>query len=803
MRSGRWLSVGLFLVTFATLLVEILDARLLSVLTWYHLSFLAVSLAMLGMAAGAVRVFLAAPDPAAAAAQLPRATLALAGWIVAAHVLILCMPIATLNTFSVMELVSVACVTTVLAVPFYFSGIAVTIALTRLGGSIGRLYAADLTGAALGCLSVVPLLDSSRFNVSSLMLLAAAAAAVGSGCFSRFRGGRRWGSTALASALVALAIVNGSRVGGLEVVYPKNRQFWGAEKTIDAARWNSHSYVMLQHPVQEKVFMWGPGLQTPDLETTQSWMTIDGEAGTTITKWDGNPANLSWVSHDVTALPYHLRRGAAAVIGVGGGRDVLSAIWGGNRPIVAIDVNSAVLQFLTGPRRTFAHIADYPGVRLVHDDARSFLTRTPDRFDVIQMSLIDTWAATGAGAFTLTENGLYTVEAWSMFLHRLNPGGVFSVSRWFSPQNVSETNRLVALGTAALIRNGVRRPLQHLLLLSRGGTATLEVSTAPFTEADDRTVTSLAAREGFVIEVSPWTGGRTKLLGAIARSTTPAELRAATADPIFDYTAPTDERPFFFNMLKPASFTRIYALPHGGVIWGNIRATATLILLLLIAAVMVAAVIVCPLLAGGRPAMPRSAFAAALVYFGSIGLAFMLVQIALLQRFSVYLGHPMYTLSITLFSMILFAGVGSYLSDVVKRRAGRTPAWLPVATAAAILLAMAIVPSVTAHTLRFGLTVRAAVVVAIMAPLSVLLGFFFPIGLTLVARVCPSANAWMWGINGACGVLGSIVAVAVSMWVGISANLVAAAVLYLALLIPLRSLARAGAGAAIAETLAR
>ena len=137
------------------------------------------------------------------------------------------------------------------------------------------------------------------------------------------------------------------------------------------------------------------------------------------------------------------------------------------------------------------------------------------------------------------------------------------------------------------------------------------------------------------------------------------KLTAATADPRLDFSPPTDDRPFFFNMLKPAAFARAQAMPAEGMVRGNIYATTTLVVLFLITSGLVLLMIVCPLVAHGRPTMPGRAFAAALVYFAGIGLGFMLVQMAVLQRFSIYLGHPTYTLSITLFSMILFAGLGS------------------------------------------------------------------------------------------------------------------------------------------------
>ena len=800
MPQRRWLYAGLFASTFATLLLEILDARLLSGLTWYHLSFLAVSLAMLGMAAGAVRVFLARDlrDPHEAMRRLPALTEQFALSTVASHLIVLCIPIPALNRFSVMEVTAIAAMTTVLALPFFFSGMVVTIALTRSGGAIGKLYAWDLAGAAAACIAVVPLLDSGRFNVTSLTIGAAAAAAAAAFCFSRLEPGPRFRPALLAGACIALALWNGSSAERLEVAFPKNRQFWMATPTFEATRWNSHSFVILQRPVQEHVFLWGAGKRTPNRPATLAWMAIDGEAGTPITQWDGNLSSIDWVQHDVTSLPYHLRRGSAAVIGTGGGRDILSALWGRNAPIVGIDVNGAVIEFLAGKHRTFANIAPHRDVTLVHDDARAYLTRTASRFDVIQMSLIDTWAATGAGAFTLSENGLYTVDGWKVFLSRLQPTGVFSVSRWFSPNNVSETHRLLSLAVASLLELDVRKPVDHLLLVTRDRTATLLTSPTPFTAADEEVVRRLAEAEGFTIQTSPWTGGSSPRIDKIARSTSVAELELATADPDFDYSPPTDERPFFFNMLKPRSFASVYTLPRGGVMWGNIRATATLVLLFGISLALVVAIIIWPLMTAGRPAMPTGVFTWTVFYFCGIGIGFMLVQIALLQRFSVFLGHPAYTFSVTLFSMILFAGIGSYLSDTLAPRTKRLEMVLPAAT---VLVIVATALAAGPATRAFGgatLATRVAVVITFLAPVATLLGFFFPTGLRAVGAVSPAATAWMWGVNGACGVLGSVVAVGISMWVGIQANLFTAAVIYGALLVPL-SVLKGARNAVLAE----
>ena len=804
----RWLSIGLFLLTLSTLLLETLNARLLSVLTWYHLSFLAVSLAMLGMAAGAVFVFRRPGRFSAerAPAELARVTLWFACAIPVSHVVNLTVPFLPIATGSVMEVLSIGVSTASLAVPFVLSGIAVTTALTRCGGPIGRLYAWDLAGAAAGCALVVPLLD--RTNISSAVLVAGAAAAFAAVALSRHAGQRpRRAAWLVAAGLTAAALANAilPARSALQIVYPKNRQLWVTNTLNDVTRWNSHSYVLVQRPAVEPSFMWGPGRGADQFRSRIAWLAIDGEAGTPITEWNGDPATLEWVTYDVTTVPYAIRQhGDVAIIGVGGGRDILSAIRGGSRSILGIDVNGIMIDLLQGSHRAFARIADRPEVTLVHDDGRAHLTRSARQFDVIQMSLVDTWAATGAGAFTLSENGLYTREAWRVFLDRLAPGGVLSVSRWFNPDNTSETNRLVGLGVAALLDRGVARPAEHIVLMVSGRVATLMVSSAPFTAEDRTRLEALAAERDFRMVVAPWRPPSDTLLGRISNSTSTPELNTATAHSLYDYSPPTDGRPYYFNMLRPRALLDPAQVSRYGALGGNLQATLLLLTLMAICTLFVLVIIVWPLAISGRPPVAWRRFSMAMGYFAAIGFGYMLVQIGLLQRFAVYIGHPTYTLAIVLFSMLLFTGAGAFLSARVSVGGSRAT-WVPVGIAATLTSTAMLLPTTLAATVASGLVVRTLVAIAFAGPVAVLLGMCFPIGVRLLEQNEPASprerehdladrttggavTAWAWGVNGAFGVLASIVAVAVSMWAGIDVNFWIAAAIYLALVVPLKVL---------------
>lgn len=793
-----WLYAGLFLVTMATLMLEVLDTRLLSVLTWYHLSFVAISVAMLGMASGAVLVFLGgatfAPDRAARV--LPLATLAFAVTLAVSHVANLAIPIPGVSGASAREIAALAVATLVLAIPFVLSGIVVTVALTRTNAPIGVLYGADLVGAATGCLAIVWLLE--RTDITSSAFTAAALAGLGGLCFARYAGRAVAIAGIVTVALTGAVAANLTATDPLGIIYPKDQRLWFRQNIIEYSRWNAHSNVTVNRPAPTHVFFWGAAANAPSTPATIAYAAIDGAAGTAITEWNGDPAWLDWTRYDVTSVPYHLRNGRVGIIGVGGGRDVLTAIAFRNTPITGIEINAALLDAIRERYRDFARVATYPGVTLVHDEARSYLTRTPERFDVLQMSLIDTWAATGAGAFTLTENGLYTREGWQVFLRTLTPAGVFSVSRWFDPGNVTETTRLVSLGVASLLDFGVTSPRANLLLVTRDRVATLLVSPSAFTEEDRRRIEALRETYGFDIAVAPWQQGAPTALARIAAAASLNALADATRDPHFDYSAPTDRRPFFFNMLKPrAAFLPKNAGATGdGVVSGNLVATRTLTALGLITAALVLGIVFWPLAQSGRPSLPRGVFGPALAYFALIGFGFLFVQIPFLQRFSVYLGHPTYTFSIILFLMILAAGLGSFASERIALGQRRRLMAVPIAIAAVAAIEVAVLQPVLTSTVAWPLAGRSAVVVLFVAPIAFLMGHCFPLGARLLGRHSDQVAAWMWGVNGACGVMASILAVMTSMWLAIDAGLLLAAALYLLLLLPMRALATAAPAAA-------
>ncbi|MBN1656703.1 MAG: hypothetical protein JXA30_23220 [Deltaproteobacteria bacterium] len=785
---------GLFLTTLATLTIEILNTRLLSVITWYHLSFFAVSTAMFGMAAGAIHVYLGGAkfQDANARRALARYGTLFTLSIPIGHIVTLIIPIQT--EITAVNLSALTATTVAIAVPFFASGVLVAIALTRIEGSSGLIYAVDLIGAALGSLVFIPLINET--DISSVALFTSAIAAAGTMCFHLYSKTGRWrGVLALALFLCVAAYLNGLSRSGLRVAYQKGMALPPVLiPKVAAEYWTLHGQVAVREPAVGPLQYWAKGEGAPDFQVSGMSMTIDGYAGTGMTEWNGDTNLLGWIGYDVTAIGYHIRKnGDAAIIGVGGGRDLLTALWAESRSVVGIEINKAFIHILTGPQRFYASIATHPSVTLVHDEARSYLTRVKQKYDILQMSLIDTWAATGAGAFTLSENGLYTVDGWRVFLNRLKPRGIFSVSRWYSPSMASETSRLISLATAALLDRGVSHPIEHMALVTRGPIASLLLSIDPLDETDIRKLRSVSRRMGFDILLMPGEPSKEPLLAAIAASSSRTELDELVENQPYDYTPPTDQKPYFFNILKPASLFTVMATEKSmGVVGeGNLMATRILLVLWFVSAILVAAVILGPLVKAGLPSLDRASFSYAVAYFAAIGLGFMWVQIPLMQRFSIYLGHPTYAVSVILFSMILAAGLGSLTSDRIDVE--HQTRWLIIipTTIAVILLALTLsLQKVFDLTIQQGLATRCLVVVTMVGVPAFFMGFCFPMGLRIVRRLADDALPWMWGVNGACSVLASVTAVAISMWSGINNNLFLAVAAYLVLIVPALKLAK-------------
>jgi hypothetical protein len=778
--KNRSLYAGTFLIAFTTLAVEITFSRLLSVIAYYHMAFFAVSTAMLGMTAGALTLYFK-PDlvtPLNFRNNLGKMGVVYALSIPLSVLMICLLPFS--GDLSLMKCLALFAITIACSLPFYFSGILITGLLTRTGLPVNKVYSSDLVGAAFGCLFVIWGLDV--FDAPVLIIFTGAIAVVaatllgGGDFFKRHR-------IKILSLLVLLLVgssINFFTHNGIRPIIVKGK----VEETnnYEYEKWNSYSRVVVFPESFERPQMNGGSPVAPaDQLVHQYKMTIDGDAATVVRRFS-SLEDIGHLKYDIVNMAWYLRPGGSAcVIGVGGGKDIQAAILFGSKKITGVDVNPIFIRLLQSKFRSFAGVADRDGVKLVNDEARSYLSGIRDSFDLVQMSLVDTWASTGAGAFSLSENSLYTVEAWQVFISRLSNHGLFTVSRWYNPANLGEAGRIVSLACSSLFRAGVANPREHLALISVNNIATLILSKRPFSPEEITTLRNVADSLKYQATILPDVLPENQLLRQMLSASSTDALEQVSKRQSLNFEAPTDENPYFFNMLKINHLGSVNQFREG-VVKGNLSATVTLMVLMGCLSILTLLTVALPLFIRKgvvvRSGPARAMFRAGAFYFSLIGAGFMLVEIGLIQKLSVFLGHPVYALGILLFTMILSSGIGSFFSTRIVA--------YPLVAAIGILLVKFFVDGLLAGMINAALFYKIIVSIAVIFPLGFTLGLFFPSGMQLVKSGPSADTAWFWALNGIFGVLCSSLAVFISIFAGIAFNFYLAAICYvsLALVVP-------------------
>ena len=649
-KPTKFTYAGLFFTTLSLLQLELFLTRIFSVTMWYHFAFMAISLAMFGLAAGAVLVEVLKK-------REPHATLANTALLFAASSAICFTVQLYIPADPETQLLWTVLAFTLIAIPFVFAGVVVCVALTRFPAFTGKLYAADLAGSAVGCVLTIPILN--YIHAPSAVILNAGIAALAAAFFAlSVRGNLRWIAAAGCVALTGIALINQTAATRkIDIQWLKGGKNWhdGLYE-----KWNALSRVYVRKTGSEP-FGWGmsPAYKT-DRKLDQLYLNIDSGAATVITKFDGDLSTVDHLRYDVTALAHYLRsQTSVLVIGVGGGRDILTALVFGQRHVTGVEINPDILDVLT---RKFAdysgQLQNNPAITLVHDEARSYVARSPEQFGIIQASLIDTWAATSAGAYVLTENGLYTKEAWLTFLNHLTPDGILTMSRWYYEAQPAETLRLTALATTSLIEMGVSDPRKHIIIIrkrdnSEAGqysVATILVSKRPFTDAEVDRISWISKAMEFVPVLTPTFAERPEFEAVATRD----KYQELIASYPLNIEAPTDDTPFFFHMLRARDLLK--ASTYQGMNQINLKAVRVLGTLLGIVTALSAIAILAPL--GLKRRVRKAQSVRLMIYFAAIGLAFMMVEIGQLERLIVFLGHPIYGLTVVLFVLLLASSLG-------------------------------------------------------------------------------------------------------------------------------------------------
>jgi hypothetical protein len=794
---AQLLAIGL--ISAAVLAFEVLLMRLYAIVGWHHFAYMMISIALLGFGASgtALVVFggrLARRFPAGFAGCAALFGLA----SVASVALALRLPFNPLAiVWEPGQLLWLGLGYAALLPPFFFAATALGLAFTRFPQAIGRLYACDLVGAGLGALGVVGLLFvlTPEATLRAIAALGLAAAALALWAPGRAPPPATLG-LAVSAVLMALWLPP-----GWTALRPAISEYKGLPMALsapDARIVDERSSPLGLIDVVESPtipFRHAPGLSLNNRiePPEQRGVFTDADALSAITRFDGDTVALGYLDYTTAAAPYHLLPAPKTLIlGAGAGEQVLLAILHRAPEIDAVELNPQIVALIRENYAAFAGgIYGRPEVEVRVDEARRAVRRSDERYDLIQIPLLYSFGAAAAGTQSLHENYTYTVEAITDYLAALEPGGILSVTLWLElPPR--DGVKLFATAVEALTRLRVADPGARLAMIRSWSSVTLLVKHGAFEARDIAALRGFATARSFDIAWAPGLDpAETNRFNILER---PYLYEAATAllgpDPrtfLEDYkfaVAPaTDDRPYFFDFFKWRFLPELLRLgPQGAAAlldMGYLILFATLVQ----AAALSAALILAPLALRRRRlggAVPRARVAG---YFLALGLGFLFLEIAFIQRCILFLGHPLYAVAVVLAGFLVFAGVGSALAPALDRRVGgraRPIAVAAVAIAAVATAYLAILPPLFEALSGLTDAGRIAVTLALIAPLALPMGMPFPLGIVRVARDSADLVPWAWGINGCASVVAAVLATLLAIHLGFAAVVLIAVALYLA-----------------------
>lgn len=752
---------GLFLLSAASLALEINLIRLFAVAQFYHFAFLSISLALLGF--GASGTFLSV---CRAPLRWPGRALPAFGWgfaatAIGAYGLTQALPFDSFRVALNPEqwgILALHCLA--LSLPFFCAGATVGLLLTVRPGRVGRTYAANLAGSAAGC--VLALLLPSATGAEGTVLFCAALGGLAGLLFGPPRP-PFWALQGLAVALLAAGAfrppawmeVRLSPYKGLQYAlqYPDSRLVFRA--------WNSISRVDVVEAAAIRSLP-GQGLACRGQPPPQRGLFVDGDDLSPVTRATAPDDLRPQTDCTLHALPYRLRPGARAlVLEPRGGWDLWVALAEGARSVTAVEPNPLVVRAVREQADWTEVPYDRPEVDLVVEGVRAFLARPGPRYDVVFLSLTASYHPVTSGAYSLAEDYRYTVEGFVAAMRRLTEGGLLALVRW-AQSPPSEELRAFALAVEAVERTG-GDPARSLVALRSYNQVLVLARRGPFTPAELEQIRGFAAARSldlvYAPDIRPEEANRYNVMPtpehylAFTGLLDASDRRRWLAAYPFDVSPPTDDHPFFGHFFRWGQLPQVVAM--AGHIWQPFGGAGYLVILGLlgVATLLAGALILLPLAFLRTPPPHRKR----LFPFGFLGLAFMLVEVPLLQRFILFLGHPAYAMAGVLGVLLLFSGLGSALSDRIPFR------WAMVLLLGTLALYSAGLSVLSETVLAQPLPVRALLTVLGLAPLGFLMGIPFPRLTGALQAQEPGLVPWAWGVNGALSVVASVGAAALSL----------------------------------------
>lgn len=773
---------AIFVISLAGLVLEVAYTRVVSYKLWYYYVYLVIGLALLGIGSGATAVVLSprlrrAPTDVV----LRRGSYLGAASIVVGYLVIARLPIDTVAlwsygsgaSFKAVAVLLVICFT--LFATFLSVGVMVSTLLGRGGEDVSRLYFADLVGAGLGCAMVVYLVVLVG-PPGAIALSAALLAANGVVFTPRAPAALR----PLGAAFTVLLLVLGVVKGALPDVRPEATKVQQPKEGWEYSAWGPVFRVDV-----------GPVFGRADAK----WLIHDATYGSAIHQFDGNPKSQTRFNDDPRKWPFDVLGtppDRQLIIGSAGGNEILASLYRGSKQIDAVELNPVTVGIVKDRFKKYTgDLTSFDQVHLTNGDGRTYLARTDKKYDLVWFVAPDSYAANNAassGAFVLSESYLYTADMLTETLQHLSDRGVgvAQFGEFDFANKPNRTSRYLLTAREAFRRIGVKDPSKHILVATSedplsSGLSTIMLKRTPFTPEEVRRfkATVPATKLGRPV-YAPGDPAGTTLVTKIPTASE-NEIDSLRRSYPYEVGAITDDRPFFWHFAGFDDVVRKIARPINPNDREDSVGERVLLLLLAIASVFAVAFLLLPFVVVKQQWKALPAKGASAVYFAALGLGFMLFEITMIQRLSLYLGYPTYSLTVTLASILIFTGVGSLLSSRVTTSAARVlPRVLGLLVALAVLYRLVLTP-LTDGTLGAPFVVRVLVAFVVLAPLGLCLGMFMPIGLRTVAGLSEHADeyvAWGWAINGAFSVIGSVLTTILAMSYGFRNVQLIALVLY-------------------------
>jgi hypothetical protein len=753
--NRRMLLAGIFLIALSGLVLEVSITRIFSAAIWYHFAFVAVSVALVGLGASGLVV-------------QHRVKKLKGKWaenltIYSAWGITLFIPITLFVMHALAsQVIYLPLFMILFSVPFFLVGIIISAAFNAFASVAGRLYAADLIGASAGALLVVLFLVLTGGEGSTLIV--GLIAAIGGTIFSRIAKNTK--KTVVSLIFVAFAI---------SLIFLNHATQIFAIPTDPTAQKDLPIYLR-EHPGSKIVKTEWNSFSRIDVveggtggEGLVAKVFIDGGAGTNIISWDGNTESRQELSNWMQYLPFKMmQEPKILVIGSGGGRDVVASLVSGSKDVTSVEINPIIYDTVKSYGERAGNVYSHEYVRSYVDEGRSFITRSSEKYDIIYVPFVDTWASVSSGGLSVSENFLYTLEGFQQYYDHLTDRGKIVTVRW-----LIDAPRFISTYAKLLEQNGIPQDqlYRHLIMVTSDSytqdpsVTMVMFSKSPFTDEEITFLSQSFSQYDYMPILIP---------GQVVREPYSAFLSGElNLEQFYDnfetkvYPV-TDDNPYFLSFEKPLpSAVEILLYASIGIVaifllipfsWMRRRGGE-----------------------GGESSSQKSELRVATVipYFAALGMGFILIELALLQKLILLMGNPTMTFALLLFTLLLSSGSGSLLSSRIAKNNMKNLIFVIGGIAGLGILYVLFLPLIIYSTIAEPIEVKAIVSIAILAPIGFLMGMPLPTGMRLLKVHRPNYIPWMWAVNGAFSVLGAVLAIALGIMYGSSLAMILGILIYL------------------------